>query len=70
MRGRSSITICPRAGCGGSSQIENTEKQDTRYVRRIRACTKCGATWGTAEIPVADIKKIKALDKLLKDLRV
>lgn len=70
MRIQNSVTICPRPGCGGASQIENTEKQDTRYVRRIRACTKCGATWGTAEIPVGEIKKIKALDKLLKDLRV
>lgn len=67
-RDSNSITRCPR--CGGASQIEDTSKADTHYVRRTRACTKCGATWGTAEIPVADIKKIKALDKLLKDLRV
>lgn len=70
MRGRSSITICPRTGCGGSSQIESTEKQDTRYVRRVRGCTKCGTTWGTAEVPITEVKKIKALEKLLKDLRV
>lgn len=69
MMAQQSVTICPRPGCGGNSQIENTEKQHTRYVKRSRACTKCGATWSTAELPIADVKKIRALEKLLKELR-
>ena len=59
---RTSVTVCVR--CNGNSQIENTSKQDTMYVKRTRACVNCGLTWSTAEIPLNDVKKIKALNKL------
>lgn len=67
-KGSNSVTRCPR--CGGASQIENTEKQDTRYVKRLRGCSTCGTTWSTAELPLADVKRLRALERFLKDLRV
>jgi transcriptional regulator NrdR family protein len=67
MRRKNSVTVCIR--CNGDSQIEDTLKQDTNYVKRTRACVRCGLTWATAEVPLADIKKIKALIRLLKELK-
>ncbi len=67
-RPASSVTQCPR--CGAGSQVEDTAKSDSNYVRRLRGCIACGNTWSTAEIMLTDVKKLKALNKLLKELRV
>ena len=66
MRLKSSITVCTK--CGGGSQIEDTLKQDTKYVKRTRACKDCGATWQTAEIALADVKRLQRLDQWFKKL--
>lgn len=66
MRAKRSITLCPH--CAGNSQVENTEKQDSHHVKRLRRCVECLATWSTAEVPLADVKRLKALDRLLKEV--
>jgi len=65
---KSSVTKCPQPGCNGDSQIEDTLKHDTFYVKRSRACKKCGITWSTAELPLRLAKKLMKLDKFLEQL--
>lgn len=67
--GTLSVAHCIKPGCKGGSQIENTMKTDTWYVKRTRACVLCGTTWSTAEIMLADVKRLKALDRMLKELK-
>jgi transcriptional regulator NrdR family protein len=67
MRVNSSITVC--AKCGGDSQIEDVRKQDTRYVKRSRACKLCGLTWTTAEIPLEDVKLLKLVKNFIKEAK-
>lgn len=68
-RTKRSITNCPQPGCGGGSQIEDTTRHDTWYVRRLRACTKCGFTWSTAEIPLPMIKRTAKLDAFIQKMK-
>lgn len=65
-RRRTSVTICEK--CSGDSQIEDVAKQDTRYVKRLRACKDCGHTWPTAEIHLADVKLLKAMNRFLDEV--
>lgn len=60
--------ICPR--CGSNSQVEDTRKHMTFYVRRTRACIACGITWVTAEIDLNDMRRIEDAEKLLTKVAV
>jgi len=62
-------TICPQKGCGGKSQVEQTRKRETWYVRRIRVCEKCNHHWTTAEVPLQMIQRTIKLDAFLKSMK-
>jgi len=64
-----SVAICPQPGCGGESQVEQTTRHDTWYVRRLRGCKKCGHTWTTAEMPLPMVKRIMQLDAFLRKMK-
>ena len=64
-----SVSVCPQPNCKGASQIEDTTKHDTWYIKRSRACTKCGFTWSTAEIPLPMIKRIMKIETLLRQIQ-
>jgi transcriptional regulator NrdR family protein len=70
LRTKRSISNCPQPRCGGGSQVMDTTRHDTWYIRRVRSCTKCGHTWSTAEVPLPMIKRTLKLDAFLQKMGV
>lgn len=64
--GAKSVTRCEK--CGGESSVEDTRRKETWYVKRVRGCQSCGHTWSTAEVPLADLRKLKLLDQFVASI--
>jgi transcriptional regulator NrdR family protein len=62
---RRGIDLCP--SCQNGSQIEDVAK-DAGYIRRLRGCKNCGATWSTAEIGLADLRRMLKMKKKVSEL--
>jgi len=62
-----SVTRCH---CGGDSSVRDVARKDTWYVRRVRACRRCGHTWSTAEIPLPMVKRAAQLDAFMRRMRM
>lgn len=61
-----STATCPT--CNADSQVEDSRRVDTWYVKRVRACTVCGLRWRTAEIPLPMMKRVIKFDAFLKQM--
>ena len=59
-----SVQRCPKPGCRGEGKVSHTMKQDTWYVVRSRCCDECGTTFSTAEVRMADVVRLRRLDKI------
>lgn len=64
-----SAHTCPQPTCGGDSQVEDTRRASTWYVKRVRACVKCGHTWSTAEVPFPMLKRVMKVEAFIHDVR-
>jgi transcriptional regulator NrdR family protein len=62
-----STATCP--SCNGDSQVEDSRRADTWYVKRVRACTVCGFRWRTAEIPLPMMKRVLKFDAFMKQMK-
>ena len=64
-----SVAECPRPECRGASTVQDTRRDKTWYVRRMRCCEKCGHIWSTAEVPFQMLKRTMKLDAFIQELR-
>jgi transcriptional regulator NrdR family protein len=60
-----SVTRCR---CGGRMVVEYSNN-DAWYVRRSRACDRCGQTESTVEIPAPMLKTVLAVTSFVRRLR-